>query len=192
MTSLTSSPDATHLSLPNIAIIGKAGAGKTSAAGVLQRLYNYRRISFAWPLKNIAMQLWGAGAAMDRGILQKLGVAVREIDPDTWVDHLMRRAENEDHVGHPLVCDDVRFENEYWRLRGAGWLMVRIEAPVEVRAARLQLSGKLTTLEQMSHVSETSLDEMKSDVTIWNGAPYELLDASMKSLVADLQRKVAV
>ena len=64
------------IDLPNVAFIGKAGAGKTTGADFLAAEFGYMRASFAKPLKDVAAQIWGESARTDRAKLQGLGVCV--------------------------------------------------------------------------------------------------------------------
>jgi hypothetical protein len=61
--------------VPNIALLGKAGSGKDTAAEPAGgELYPYQRVAFADKLKDVATIIWGPGARTDRTKLQKLGV----------------------------------------------------------------------------------------------------------------------
>lgn len=155
-----------HLDLPNIAFIGKAGAGKTTAAQFLVDNFGYTRLSFATPLREVAVKLWGERARNDRHLLQSLGVAVREIEADTWVN-LAVDAMHEPETAR-WVVDDCRFENEVWRLAEAGFVFARVTASRNARIARLQASGKLTDEAQLDHPSETQLDSLKTSYLLGN------------------------
>ncbi len=140
--------------LPDVAFLGKAGAGKTTAAEFLVEHHGYTRLSFAALLKDISVQIWGEDARTDRDKLQKLGVAVREIDPDAWVGALGRSLDR----GGPIVVDDCRFPNEYWMLKVDGFVFIEVCANEALRVDRLQRNGKLQDISQLTHVSETALD----------------------------------
>lgn len=156
-------PLPTHL--PNIALIGHAGAGKTTCAEILNEIADYRTYSFAEPLKDVAAQLWGSEARKDRGKLQGLGVAVREIEADTWADLLLARTAG---VQGRVVVDDCRFPNEYHRLREAGFRILKVHANHNTRLSRLRTNGKLQHESQLEHVSETSLDGYSAEAVIFN------------------------
>lgn len=153
---------------PNMAFIGKAGAGKTTAARFLVEHQGYRPLSFAGPLKQISRGIWGDGAEKDRGKLQKLGKAVRAIDQDAWVNLALKymhdREQNQtNYVGKvvtPWVIDDCRFENEVATLRGQGFVLVRLIVPRDVQIQRLTASGKLQHESQLDDESETALDNV--------------------------------
>lgn len=159
------------IELPDIAIIGKAGAGKTTAAYALNELAQYETMSIAAPLKDIAAKIWGDAARTERDKLQPLGVAVRAIDEDAWINLLTRKRMNslrqEGYQGRVAV-DDVRFPNEAVALQRIGFVSIRIEAPRNLRVARLRANGKLQDEAQLVHESETALDDYRADHTITN------------------------
>lgn len=162
------------LRYPHVAILGKAGSGKTTMSENLVKYHGYRRLSFASALKDVAAQIWGPGAKTDREKLQRLGVAVRDIDEDAWVNVLLREVQDIEGRDHHhgthtgLVIDDCRFPNEYWALCGAGFRFIRLLVPLQERRARLTRTGKFTTPEQEQHISETALDDARMDIEIWN------------------------
>lgn len=154
--------------LPNVAFMGKAGSGKTTAAEALVRV-GYERLSFAAPLKEIAVMLWGEAAAKDREKLQRLGQFVRELDPDTWVNLMGVQIVNvQDLTGKPVVVDDLRFPNEHQMLKELGFTIIRIEAPRMLRRDRLRAIGKLQDESQLDDTSEMALDDYPNDATIEN------------------------
>lgn len=169
MTTSTTSEPSTPVGparlLPDIAFTGKAGSGKTTAADWLVEQLGYRRVSFASVLKNVGAQIWGEGARTDRDKLQRLGVAVREIDPDAWVRAALRQINT---IKEPVVVDDLRFENELDALVEEGFVVVRVTAPRNLRLTRLRANGKLQDESQLEHVSETALDGVGVDYTITN------------------------
>lgn len=153
--------------LPDIAFIGKAGAGKTTAAQWCEELGS-KRMSFATGVRDAVELMWGAEHRNDRDKLQKLGTDVaRLIDPDVWLNMFLRAYESRGEP-NPVVVDDCRFENEYWALKARGFVIIRIEADEDLRLVRLRDSGKTTTREQLEHVSETRLDHANVDFTIGN------------------------
>lgn len=156
--------------LPNIGLMGKAGAGKTTIAKILKD-YGYYRLSFASRIRDVAGEIWGEAGlrpATLRGYLQGLGVAVRELDPDAWVNALFRYHRNELRSTARIVIDDVRFPNEAWRLRSEGFILIRVLSDQSTRVTRLKANGKLDSLEQLEHASETALDAYGSDYEIAN------------------------
>jgi cytidylate kinase len=175
------------LDLPHIAIVGKAGAGKTTGAEILCGRLGYNRASFAAILKDVARLIWGADATKDRGKLQKLGVAVRDIQEDAWVNALLRQIES---WRGPIVIDDCRFPNEYWALKHMGFKFIRVRADEPVRQDRLMRNGKFTSHEQMNHISETALDDIDMDLGLFNNGSGESYEAELLSLVERLRLAV--
>lgn len=165
----------TETTYPNIIILGKAGAGKTTVAQMLNGLARFTPISFAAPLKDMAADLWGEDARMDRDKLQKLGIAVREIDCDAWSNLLFRRIERltTDRPSLRLCVDDCRFPNELAGLIDRGWITVRVSSDFGERETRLQKIGKLTDRAQLEHESETRLDSFVPMFSISNNGDRE-------------------
>lgn len=178
---------APNLGLPHVAIIGKMGSGKTTGADHLVRAYGYNRASFAELLKEVAVLIWGEEARKDRRKLQELGVAVRKIDEDAWVEALIRRISN---WRGPVVVDDCRFPNEYWALRHMGFMFIRVRADDAKREDRLMRNGKLQSREQLTHVSETALDDIDSDLGLYNNGTEQEFEQSLTSQIEILQRRV--
>lgn len=166
---------------PNIAFVGKMGAGKSTAASIAISQYKYNRISFAQKLKDIAVDLWGPDAATDREKLQALGVFVRELEPDTWASHAFRIIDNAG--GEPWVVDDCRFPNEYYGLRGRGFVIVEVTCPEEQRVDRLMRIGKLDDLSQLEHESETALDDILNTP---GGVSYSLSNEDERQFELDV------
>jgi hypothetical protein len=146
---------------PNIAFIGGAGAGKTTAAEWLVSNYNYERRSFAKYLKIML------GTSTDRARLQEFGTdVVRAYDEDAWVRLFVH--DLTDGNNWPITVDDARFPNELWKLKELGFVIVRIVADEDERVDRLIRMGKLQDRSQLGHASETALDEFPADYTLYN------------------------
>ena len=176
--------------VPNIALIGKAGAGKDTVATLLIERFRlgYQRVALADPLKDIASILWGPDARTDRTKLQELGLAVREIHESTWVDLLLRhiqRLERESLRPIRVVVTDVRFPNEYRTLKEAGFLMVGVHADRQTRIDRLRRNGKLQDEAQLDHVSETALDTEETNPPYWirNIGDHELIVTELQKIL---------
>jgi dephospho-CoA kinase len=196
--------------LPNLAFIGKAGAGKDTAAELLIEQLGYRRVAFADKLKDVAETLWGPDARKSRCHLQKLGEYVRQIDEDTWVNLALADLARERgvlrHVEflpagrplmgetvstvegtvHPVIVTDCRYHNEAWTLKGENFVIVRIVAERTERINRLRTNGKLGSGDWESHISETDLDEWPQDYTVQNiGSKADLLDDLARVIALD-------
>lgn len=162
----------------NIAFIGKAGSGKTTAAQYLQREYGYSPLSIATPLKEIAEKIWGPGG-VNRTRLQLLGVAVRDIDSGAWVNHLTNVAIPA--TPGPVVIDDCRFFNEFSALSARGFKIIKVHAPTDLRVDRLKKNGKFNGMEALGHESECDLDDVTTDALVLN------LDNTPESLYEQIE-----
>jgi len=155
----------------DIALAGGMGSGKTTIANLLVEEYGYKAVKISQPLYEIAEKLWGPEAAKDRARLQDVGTKMREIDPDVWINYYVAHIEPYEVLDYggvtsdryktvprkPIVNDTMRFPNEYWALRKAGFVMVRVHAPEAVRVDRLQKIGRIQDLDRLNHISETAL-----------------------------------
>lgn len=154
--------------LPNIALTGKAGSGKSTVAGLLVEHYNYELVSFARPLKIMA----GDGASRER--LQQLGADVRALEPQAWIRLALAeidRLTDElvfDHERPHFVIDDMRYLNEYRTLKGEGFMAIRVRADRGTRLDRLRRNGKLDDEAELEHISETELDDRPMDGAVIN------------------------
>lgn len=174
---------------PNIAFMGKAGAGKTTAAAVLEGL-GYRKLSFAAALRDTAVGIWGEEARNDRDKLQRLGVAVRDIDEDAWAGKLFRTVDQMGASSVPVCVDDMRFPNEYWGLMERGFVIVRVEADRTQRIDRLKASGKWQSEDQLAHVSESALDFEPADHFIRNDLGHDALARRVTDILNRERRRV--
>ena len=177
---------------PIVGLLGKARSGKDTFASFLIEDHGYTRFAFADPLKAAALEvdpivdtlddgywrlseevsIYGWEQAKERaevrGTLQRLGTAMRGVNPSIWLDATMIPAREANAAGKAIVITDVRFPNEAEAIRDAGGVLVRIERP------------SLTSTDQ--HVSETLMDGYDVDAIISNGLNLESLRASAHSL----------
>jgi len=157
--------------LTRIALTGKMGSGKSTAAKFLEE-YGFRRFSFAAKLKEIAKELFGV-EGKDRLLLQMLGESLRKIDIDVWARYLIQQIEVYCAVGMGkcrVVVDDLRYLNEARILRAHGFVLVRLICLDEKnRIAWLKDKG---TLAGIDHSSETEQDQIQVDLEIrWRTLP---------------------
>lgn len=168
-----------------ICISGKAGCGKDAAAEQLQRIlsetgYKVLITHFGDALKHICRNFFNWNGEKDiegRSLLQHVGTdIVRKKNPDFWVSFvaiiLKMFPEQWDYV----LIPDTRFPNEIDYLRSTGIDVIHLRIQRGVYKSRL-------TTEQMRHLSETALDNVKPDYIVKN---YSTLDA----LTSELERFV--
>lgn len=106
-----------------------------------------------------------------RRILQELGAAIRAIDPDFWLRAAMKKVQEANEQGVPVVITDVRYPNEAASLKRAGFHLVHIDRP---------------GVPQMDHASENSLTEGDADFVIRNDGSLHDLHARMEVVWTDV------
>lgn len=118
----------------NIALMGRAGAGKTTLATMLTESGAYDRVAIADSIKDAARMAFGtfdkdthypqhqlglSTFVTGRELAQNIGAALREMDSLFWLRIWRRRVNCEQADGtiglgamRPFVCDDVRLDAE--------------------------------------------------------------------------------
>lgn len=174
-----------------IGFAGLAGAGKNEAANALP----YKHIAFADPLKELVRQidpyisfhpaggpirlsqLMDLGESFElvkrnstelRRILQELGVSIRDISPNFWVDAL--DSANTDNLSSTFITD-VRFQNEVDYVRSWWGKVIWIEKP---------------GLEQGSHISENAITAEDCDGYVLNDGTIEELHEKVRAEIKAL------
>jgi len=168
-----------------IGLIGYMRSGKTTAAGFLETMHGFQRVSFKdalvaemkenFPdlLNEIAVgngyhQIGGVVPEPDiwelfkekpplmRALMQNYGTEVRrKDDPNYWIKRWIEGSE----IPGDIVVDDVRFKNEAEAVRARGGVLIRVER------TDITSGG--------DHASETQMDGVVADYTISAG-PGEL------------------
>ena len=127
-----------------IAIAGQMASGKTTLAEQLQQElesldYRVVRHSLGRQVKQIGIDLFGM-TVKDRPLLQKIGMKMREIRPDVWIEYVNRSIE-EDFAADKYdvaIVDDVRFINEANFFKDNDWQVIRLRIDEELQQTRLQ------------------------------------------------------
>ena len=113
-------------------LAGPAGSGKTEIAKILEVRHGFRRVSLGDTCRRMAR---GFGLRGDRAGLQAVGDILRHFSGSAALAVMAAKRARE--VAGPMVVDGVRLVAEAEYLRADGWIGVRLEAPADVRAARL-------------------------------------------------------
>ncbi len=170
--------------ISNNKIIGFGGgfcAGKTTACKILTDEFKFEEMNFADKLKDLSKDLFDM-KVKDRGLLQKFGIALRDIDENVWVNYLWKKIDilNFKRVG----IGDVRFQNEIEMCKNNNILTIFIDAPLEERAMRHKLLyGYEPTEEQKQHISE-SIDKNLFDIVL-NNPSKEEMKHELKQIVSE-------
>lgn len=149
-----------------IGLTGKAGAGKSTVASLIYKLSgeNVTFNPFAGKVKRIACMMGWDGRKDDRGrrLLQAIGQAGREYDPDIWIK-LWRRGN-----GEFSIVEDVRFDNEAKEIRALGGVVVLVHGRSEDLG------------ENAGDISERGVDEDLLDGIIENKGSIAQLETNVK------------
>jgi len=154
--------------MKNIGLIGLAGSGKDTAAKALYPL-GYVRYAFANRVKGLAWGFGWDGKKDERGraLLQNIGMAGRQYDPEVWINYVKLMIQSEIDPG-PIVFTDVRFQNEADYIRNGGGIIVRIVRPGQIAE---------------NHESELNQSEIAADYEVVNDGSIEDLHNKIKSLI---------
>lgn len=171
-----------------IAFSGKFTSGKSTAAGMIKDEIQiaYRSckiISFAGKLKEIATELFGM-TKKDRKLLIKLGKKMREIEEDVWLNYAVRDSKEYGDV----VIDDLRFPNEYEKLKKEGFVLVRIHVEKDVQLQRIKdlYDDWENHVEKLNDISETALDNYQFDYCIHSDTK-ESMKLQLKRMLNDIR-----
>ena len=147
-----------------LAFIGKICSGKSFLSKQIADIYNSKIFSFASKLKELASDLFDM-QQKDRKLLQDLGEKMKEINYNVWVNYLMKKIKNEEHV----IIDDLRYVNEYNALKKDGFIIIKLEITKEEQIKRIKKTYPNTYQEHISrlnHISETNSDSLLADLTV--------------------------
>lgn len=180
--------------LPNIALTGKLRAGKDEVARHLASKYGYTAFAFGDELKRDFHHRYPEipRDPKPRVGYQMHGQLMREYYGEgVWIDACFENVDahklsfsDQDNV--PAVICDTRQLNEAERLKSAGYVLVRVEAPEALRIQRAVTSGDRFNLRDLTHGTETALDGFKADFTVTNDAGLPELHAQIDEIVRQL------
>jgi len=162
-----------------LALCGKAGSGKSTAASILVEEYGYTLVKFAAPLKDMLRAIGMTEEQIEGGLkeipsplllghtprhaMQTLGTEWGRniIGEDFWCSVWRNRARRVLDAGGKVLVDDCRFNNELNSVRQLSGTAIVIERP------GLASIG--------NHSSETSLDTAALSKVANDGTPMALV-----------------
>lgn len=173
------------LSTPRlVGLVGYAGVGKDTAAQILVDDFNYIRIGFADPLKEILTTIGWDGDKSDkpacdccgmlqgRALLQAAGTegVRRVLGQNIWTDHLKSVVSDTDKK---FVVSDVRFKDEALALKDLGALLIRVTRTSQQPA--------------LGHSSETDVDRISVDRFVPNERSVEELRQNLQDALDSIR-----
>lgn len=173
-----------------IAVVGKIRSGKDSFANYfVQKGFVEHKFGagIAEVIQKYFPEEWAKGKP--RHLYQEIGQHFRGLDEDVWIKYLASKLNEQ----HPVIITDVRQENEVKWLKENGFILIKVEAPDELRIERMFKAGDIVddySLQmQMNHPTELSVDRIMCDYFIYNDGSLEDLEAKAKSLYKVLVSK---
>jgi hypothetical protein len=174
-----------------IAICGHKFSGKSTVARLIANATGYPIVSFADKLKDITCVLSGCTREdlenyefkenelvpdylrpycgnikkpTFRAFLQYFGSEVmRGVNDNIWIDCTLS------NCGEDCIVSDCRFPNEAKAVKARGGIVIKVVRP-DAKA-------------EDSHQSETLIDDIDADYTLYNDTTLENLEANVNSLV---------
>lgn len=152
-----------------IAICGKSRAGKDLVASRLTDRFHDKGMyvskhAFADGIKDLYKQHFGKIPvdAKPRDAYITIGETFRSIYPDVWVDKLRQRVD-ESYQWDVVMVTDLRRKNEEAYLREAGFTIIKVDAPDEVRVARAARLGEVL---EVDNDGDAEVDKIEYDILV--------------------------
>jgi dephospho-CoA kinase len=177
-----------------VSVVGLTGSGKSTTADLLKRSLARRGLTvgvvkLAEPLYRLQQAVYAtAGVAIEPGdqdqvLLETLARELRRISPTSLVDDFMRRLRATD--ADVVINDDLRDTVvDYPALRDAGFRVLRVRAPEDVRLARLGQRSDLTVV--ANSTTTARIDEIEPDAVIVNDGTREELAEAVERVLEEL------
>ena len=146
-----------------LAIIGKMCSGKSYISDYLISKYEFNRFSFGDPVKRLSKEIFNY-KGKNRKIITEFGQKMREINPDVWINYLVNNLPKDSKK--LCVVDDVRFINEYLRLKELGFKFLRLEIELDFQIERIKKTypeNYLNHINRLNDVSESLEDNLEVD-----------------------------
>ena len=176
-----------------IGLIGGMRAGKDTVANRLYYEHGFEHpIAFGDKMKRTFYDLFPhlKDGPKPRKELRNFAENAREIYADVWIKHLESMYEYyaDQRSTSGIVLTDIRQPNEYEWARANGFIIVKVEAPAEIRKERAKQSDDFSE-EDLTHPTEIYTDEFAFDYSIVNGGSLCELQAKVDALMVEIKAK---
>jgi dephospho-CoA kinase len=168
-----------------IGLVGKMGSGKSTIAKyIAENIDNCYITSFAKKLKEIVNILFDY-TEKNRDLLIKVGMSMRAIDKNIWINHLLTDIDN--NLDKHIIIDDVRFVNELTTLRNNGWVIIKLDISREEQITRLKSTYPNTYQTHLQYIDdETEInikDSMCDYIIVSDKDIYVTIDNILQNLI---------
>lgn len=176
-----------------IALTGKMRSGKDSVGEILTKYYDFQRFAFGDGIVKTAQKLFPEQfqGEKPRKLLQDFGQYCVGIDVDVWVNYLFREILFHDinPVVDSVVITDLRQPHEYKALKEAGFTIIRVNCPDEIRKQRIINAGETFSEERFNHITEQFVDSFEVDYEINNAGNLFDLHVQTRFILEELGGK---
>jgi len=157
-----------------IAITGKMCSGKTTLSNYLCQIEpRFQVFSFGKKVKQVASDLFGMDPLIkDRSLLTSLGQKMREIDPDVWINYVIKQTEGIDYC----LIDDLRYQNEYLALAKNGWKIIQLTMSDDLQEKRIR---EIYPLNYEDHLKNRTHLSERNEFQWLNDGPDLIVDSSL-------------
>lgn len=166
--------------MTKVAVIGKIRSGKDSFAKTFIDA-GYKEFKFQDGI-NLVIDTFFPGARKEgkpRKLYQQIGQHMRAIDGDVWVRYTFNEIAEYEQYMKPfdsrVIITDVRQENEINHLREAGYTIIKVDASLETRIARMKAAGDNFNIEDLNHETEQYADIVVPDILVKNEGTLDQL-----------------
>jgi dephospho-CoA kinase len=164
-----------------LAVVGKSGAGKSTAAELIASIHGFRRVSTGVICRQIATSLFGND---HKASTQRIDDALTAIDSSIFLKAALRDIDPDERI----CVDSLRFNSDLEFARQEGFLVVRVVAPDGLRAKRLAERGQVfDPAVDGRHRSETELDGVEVDFEIVNDGSVETMKDAIAAIFAEAE-----
>lgn len=186
-----------------VGLLGEFRSGKNTVADYLTEHYGAAQFAFATDLKNGFHKEFPHIPAnpKPRKGYQLYGELKRYVyGQDYWINLTLGDVKYAEIDGErfgyvteeqPLfpVITDVRYPNEAKRLKEEGYIIIKIETPLEVKLERAKTAGDNFNPEDLNHESEKHIKDMSSDYIIYNDGTLEDLHEQIEVVMLSILQK---
>ncbi|WP_207732372.1 AAA family ATPase [Heliobacterium chlorum] len=176
-----------------IALTGKMRSGKDAAADYLVDHYGFKKFAFGDAIRNLCKELFPSADqdGKPRELYQNVGQALRDVDPDVWVNYVLRQIERETGPDDDIVITDLRQWNEYFSVLEAGFDVVKINSSATTRIQRMKRLGEPIQLAQFNHETEKFVEQIDVDFEITNEGTLKELHCLIDNALLHIDEEVA-